>query len=662
MRLKSLFRLTIALAFIFQSCKKTDTKLQPHVEDPIASSTGLTLNAVGDEDFYQFINSAGNWAEVANNATTIGSTYKLNAYAGTAFQKWKVTQVSASDYVIQNLGSGLYAQSYNHNGTQVIVQNKKTNDAEQLWHIALVSGKNYKVINKASKLAITGNGSAMVQLKAFKGEAAQLWGFNKLPASDTVKAGSFTVANVMQNNMVIQRGKPFKLWGTASPNAVVSVKASWNGSVVSTITNASGQWLLAIPAASANASPQTLVASVTGRPAVTFSNLLIGDVWLCSGQSNMVMPVDSVSPFFGYEGVQNYKAEIAAANYPQIRAITVGYSINANPQANLAGKNPWIVCTPTKNGAGSISAVSYYFARKVHTSLNIPIGLVISASGGSAAEQWVSKETLQTDPKLSYYNNLNRNNATRLYNGMIHPLRNLAIKGILWYQGESNRDDEPVSNYTNLNSALIKSWREIFNQGQLPFYYVQMTPFAAKFFSTNPWGDNPVANDYAYFREAQANVRAVPGTGMAITLDCGELILIHPRIKKPIGERLALLALKNDYNQNVQAIGPQYAAFSQSGNVATVSFKPGTAEGLKKNNSKALGQYFFVAGTDKKFRQGTAVLSGNQVKITAPNGTPLPIQAVRYAFTNFPMDCNVVNSAGLPMEPFRSDNWNVVIR
>ncbi|RYZ98498.1 MAG: sialate O-acetylesterase, partial [Sphingobacteriaceae bacterium] len=327
----------------------------------------------------------------------------------------------------------------------------------------------------------------------------------------------------------------------------------------------------------------------------------------------------------------------------------------------LKTTQPWIVCAPTKQSAGTISAVSYFFARKLHTTLNVPIGLVISAASGTNAEEWVSKETLQNDPKLAVYNNLNKNNATQLYNGMISPLKNLPVKGFIWYQGENNRGDSPMSNYTNLNSALIKNWRELFNQGQLPFYYVQMTPFAASFFATSPWGDNPLANDYAFFREAQANIRAVPGTGMAITLDCGELIKIHPRIKKPIGERLALLALKNDYNQNVVCIGPQYQSFSQSGSVVTVSFKAGTAEGLKRSNNSPLGQYFFVAGTDNKFRQGVATLSGNQVKITAPNGTPLPVQAVRYAFTNFPMDCNVTNSAGLPMEPFRSDNFTQII-
>ncbi|RYE14728.1 MAG: hypothetical protein EOP51_27700, partial [Sphingobacteriales bacterium] len=547
--------------------------------------------------------------------------------------------------------------AYDYKGHPVIIQNKRTGTDDQLWNIALVSGKIYKVTSKVNKLAVTGSGSAAGQLTTYAGLVSQQWGFNELPASDTTKASSFKVTNAFQNNMVVQRDKPFRIWGTASPSALVSVKASWNGSVISAQTDDSGKWLVTIPAAAANAAPQTLVASVSGQPAVTLNNILIGDVWLCSGQSNMVMPVDSVSPFYGFEGVINYQAEIAAANYPQIRAVTIGYSLVSNLQADVTGKNPWIVCSPTKASAGTISAVSYFFGRKLNTTLNVPIGLVISAASGTYAEQWVSKETLQNDPKIAVYNNLNKNDATKLYNGMIYPLRNLSLKGVIWYQGENNRDDQPVTNYAYLSAAQIKSWRELFNQGQLPFYYVQMTPLAGSFFATNPWGDNPVANDYAFFREAQSFIRAVPGTGMAVTLDCGELIKIHPRIKKPIGERLALLALQNDYGQNVQSIGPQYQSFTQSSNTVTISFKPGTADGLKRSDNRALGQYFFVAGTDKKFRQGVATLSGNQVIITVPNGTPLPVQAVRYAFTNFPMDCNVTNAAGLPMEPFRSDTY-----
>ena len=475
-----------------------------------------------------------------------------------------------------------------------------------------------------------------------------------VPPPDTLKATTFNVNNVLQSNMVVQRDKPFTIWGQTTPAFKVTVKASYNsGSFTATADNL-GYWTVTIPASPANASPQTITASVYGKTPVVFNNILIGDVWLCSGQSNMVMPVDSVQPFFGFEGVVNYKAEIAAANYPQIRAITVNEDFEANPVDTLKYHENWMVCSPQT--AGQFSAVAYFFARKLNTTLNVPIGLVISAGSGTSCEAWTSKETIQADPLLKAY--YTGNNVNQLYNGMIYPLRNLSIKGFLWYQGENNRHDDPQSNYGVLSDALIANWRTLFNQGQLPFYLVQMTPFAENFFNTSPWGDDPTADDYAKFREVQASVRTnVAHTGMAITLDVGQEVYIHPQNKKPVGERLAFLAFKNDYNQPVQSLGPQYLSNSINNNI-TVNFVTGTAEGLNTINNAPLAQYFFVAGTDHVFRQGTAtIINGNQISIRAPVGTPLPIQAVRYAFTNFPFT-NLQNSAGLPMEAFRTDNWS----
>lgn len=476
----------------------------------------------------------------------------------------------------------------------------------------------------------------------------------KVKPVDTIKATTFTVSNVFESNMVLQRDKPIRIWGTTSPNVQVTIKTGWNSGTVTTIADATGNWVATIPATPANNYPQTFSAQANGQPAVTFSNILIGDVWVCSGQSNMVMPVDSVQPFFGFEGVVNYKAEIAAANYPLIRAMTVNTDYVMAPINTIRPSLDWSVCSPAT--VGGYSAVSYFFARKLTTSLNVPIGIVISAVSGTSCEAWVSRETIASNQTLAAY--YTQNNVNQLYNGMIYPLGNMAIKGFIWYQGENNRADTPVSNYTLLNSDLINNWRALFNQGQLPFYLVQMTPFAQNFFNTVPWGDDPTADDYAFFREAQANIRnTIAGTGMAVTLDVGQITFIHPQNKKPVGERLALLALHNDYGQNVACIGPQYDSFTQSDSTATVSFKPGTAEGLSLSNSNPMGQYFFVAGTDHVFRQGKAVISGAQIIVTAPPGTPLPIQAVRYAFTDFPMNCNIQNSGGLPMEAFRSDNW-----
>ncbi|RYE17007.1 MAG: sialate O-acetylesterase, partial [Sphingobacteriales bacterium] len=407
------------------------------------------------------------------------------------------------------------------------------------------------------------------------------------------------------------------------------------------------------PAAPANAAPQTLSAAVNGQVPVKLTNLLIGDVWICSGQSNMEMTVDSTSAGLFYSGITNYKAEIAAANFPQIREVNVKVDRQNNKKDTLLYPLKWTVCSPAT--VGPYSAVAYFFARTVHLGTKVPVGIVVSCFGGSYAEQWTSKETIQNDPVLAGYYKSSSNSS--LYNGMINPLRNLSIKGFAWYQGESNRDDKPLTNYVRLMRAMIGNWRTLFNQGQLPFYYTQVAPYARDFFSTNPWGGNPVLNDLAYFREAQSAIKSVtPNTGQAITMDVGDALRIHPYNKRPIGERLGLLALQNTYGLSVQSLGPQYLSWTNNSNKATISFVAGTAKGLNTINNTALKQYFFVAGTDHVFRQATAVISGEQMVVTAPGNTPLPIQAVRYAFTNFP-NTNLQNSSGLPMEAFRTDDW-----
>jgi sialate O-acetylesterase len=458
-----------------------------------------------------------------------------------------------------------------------------------------------------------------------------------------------SLSSVLQSNMVIQRDKPFVIWGHAPANVKLTVNVSWNTTTFVALADTSGKWKVTIPATGTNASPQTIIANADGYEPVILTNILIGDVWICSGQSNMVFPVDSIAPF---QGVTNFKAEIAAANFPMIRMLTVQVDGESAPQTDLKLAATWQVCSPAT--VGNTSAVAYYFARKLNTSLDVPIGIVVAADNGSYCQQWTNVDAIKNDPVLSPNYLFN---SSALYNGMINPFTNLSVKGFTWYQGENNQHDSPVSNYTRLNSALIQGWRTQFQQGGLPFYYTQLTPFAEDYNSTNPPGGDLTSDYLAMFREAQANIRSVAtGTGMAVTMDVGEEANHHPRNKKPVGERLALLALNYTYGQNVQCIGPQYASFSANQFTATINFVAGTANGLNTVNGAPLKQFFFVAGTDHVFRQGQAVISGSTIVITAPQSTPLPIQAIRYAFTNAPVT-NLQNDAGLPAEPFRTDNW-----
>lgn len=465
------------------------------------------------------------------------------------------------------------------------------------------------------------------------------------PTNPPVTNNSFGVASILQSNMVIQRDKPAKIWGIAKAAALITINASWSNAPVTATSTAQGVWEAIIPAAPANATPQTLSIATAGETTVMLNNILIGDVWVCSGQSNMNMPVGPLAPSFA--GVENYAAEIAAANYPQIRSFTVKQAYSPSPAADFSSPASWVACSP--GNAGTLSATAYFFARKLHIDLSVPIGIVVSSVNGSWCETWTNKPALESDPQVSRY--VGQNQSSQLFNGMIAPLTKLAIKGFTWYQGENNQKMAPLADYTKLNAALIKGWRSEFNQGDLPFYYVQITPF------DDDGNNNATLNYLAKFRETQANVRtSVTGAGMVVTMDAGEITNHHPKYKKQVGDRLALLALNNTYGKPVQSVGPQYTSFTQSGNAVTVNFISGTAAGLNTINSAPVNQFFFVAGADQVFRKATAAISGDKIVLTAPNGTPLPVMAVRYAFTNYPIT-NLQNSAGLPMEPFRTDNW-----
>lgn len=465
-----------------------------------------------------------------------------------------------------------------------------------------------------------------------------------------VPVTSLSVSSLFQNNMVIQRDKPVTIWGHAPAKKQVTVNVSWNSNPMVTTADASGNWKISVPAATVNASPQTITVTSPGYTTITASNVLIGDVWVCSGQSNMVMPMDTMAPF---DGVLNYVAEIAAANYPMIRMLTVQEDLEPGPLTYLKRPVSWDVCSPAT--VRTTSAVAYYFARKLNTTLNVPIGIIISAVNGSYCQDWANVEAMETDPALP---NNYLAGSSGLYNGMINPLINLSIKGFAWYQGENNEHDSPVSAYTRLNADLVNGWRTKFNQPELPFYYVQIAPFADDYNSTNPPGGNPVSDYLAYFRETQANIRPLlTNIGMVVTMDVGDPANHHPPDKEPIGERLGLLALNYTYGQNVQCTGPQFASYTVSQNTATINFEPGTANGLTTSNNAALKQYFYVAGTDQVFRRGQAVISGTSIVVTAPQGTPLPIKAIRYAFTDAAVT-NLQNAEGLPAEPFRTDNWN----
>jgi sialate O-acetylesterase len=479
-------------------------------------------------------------------------------------------------------------------------------------------------------------------------------------------AAGFTLANVLQSHMVVQQAKPLKLWGTAPAATNIRLLADWQKEAVVVQTDADGKWLgqLPVPAATPGNYKAHSLRISNAEDTITLTDILIGEVWLCSGQSNMDMEMKANPPWL--EGVLDYEKEIAAANHPAIRFINIEKKFTKTPIEEVKGN--WQVVSPET--AGTLSGVAYYFARDLQEKLRLPVGLVVTSFGGSAAQAWTSRKALAADSlvKEHYLNPFDKSPQAKesldsiktleklfevlarpalLYNAMIHPLKNLSIRGFLWYQGEANKKDGSM--YTRLQAALIRGWRKDFAQGQLPFYYVQMTPYN--------WEENDsTATYYARLREAQeAVMKQVDHTGMAVTMDIGEADNIHPRNKKDVGVRLSKLALHHTYGQkDVAYLGPRYSKYTIKGSTLRVAFDPESiGSGLITTDQQA-PKHFYLAAKDRIFYPAEARIVGEQVWLQSDK-VQKPV-AVRYAFTNYPIT-NFGNKEGLPAIPFRTDLW-----
>lgn len=473
-----------------------------------------------------------------------------------------------------------------------------------------------------------------------------------------VQAAGFTVANTLQSNMVVQQGKDLAIWGKAAPGKIFKIKCSWTQKEFETLADKTGTWKInvQVPLARPHVFTPHNITIRSGAEKKVLENLLIGDVWLCGGQSNMDMELKPFLPWL--LGTDHYRMEIENADYPQIRLFNVRTDFKNTPQEDCGGS--WMVCSPQT--APLFSAVGYFFARQVFLKKGIPVGLVVSSVGGSSAQAWVSRDTLTANKMLHQkylytYDTSSRAKEpldsgvtfekvvrpTLFYNAMIHPLKHLQFTGALWYQGESNRYDS--AHYTQLCASLIRNWRTLFNNPVLPFYYVQVAPFN--------WGQNDTTqHEYAFLREAQANIRnVVPHTGMVVTMDIADPADIHPRNKQEVGYRLAKLALTHVYNEpQTVSTGPEYAGHTVTDSIIKVRFKIGGA-GLMTNDGQP-PKHFFVAGSDGVFHYAQANIEKDEVWLQSEK-VKKPV-AVRYAFTNYPVT-NLENKEGFPAVPFRSD-------
>lgn len=465
---------------------------------------------------------------------------------------------------------------------------------------------------------------------------------------------SLLVANALQNNMVLQQNKSFKVWGTAKAGKQVSIQADWMANPVNIVAADDGTFLgiIDVPAAKKGDFTAHQIQIATKEEKKVLTNLLIGDVWFCSGQSNMQF---SVKEMIDAEEV------IREANHPNIRLLNVGLNFSASPIGSFSGK--WQLCSPeTVKG---FSAVGYSFGRKLYEALNIPIGLIFSGIGASGVQAFVPQEELANNqllnetylkPYLASPKAMEKidggfsfEKVVRpflLYNAMIHPFINLSIKGFCWYQGEANHMER--ESYVSATQVLINSWRDRFKQSELPFYYVQIAPYFHE-------KEDPKLAFDAFFREAQEKVSSLNNTSMVSTMDVGEAKDLHPKNKKPVGLRLAAVALNRTYNQlSVIHQGPQYSHANFEKNNATIYFRPETLGSGLNTNDGDVPRFFFIAGEDQIFYPATANIVGNTIVVNSKS-VKHP-KAVRYAFFNYPVT-NLQNKEGFPVNPFRTDDW-----
>jgi sialate O-acetylesterase len=441
-------------------------------------------------------------------------------------------------------------------------------------------------------------------------------------------SAAVTLPAIVGDNMVLQQGKWLRIWGWASPDEKVTV--TFAGQKASTTAHKAGNWSVRFQPLKAGGPFDMTIA---GDNTIVLHNVLIGEVWVASGQSNME---------WGMWGVVDKGKEIAAADWPKIRLFTVTKD-NA-PVQRIDCKGSWAECSPKT--VGGFSAVAYYFGRELHKQLGIPIGLINTSWGGTAAEAWTSRNTIESDPDLApclTYNSM----PTGLYNGMIAPIKNFAIAGAIWYQGESNAGR--AYQYRKLLPAMINCWRRAWAQGDFPFYIVELANFMAV--QTDP----NEGSGWAELREAQTmTTTALPNVGIACIIDIGEAGDIHPKNKLDVGNRLALIALARDYGRKIEFSGPMYAGMKVEGAAIRISFTH-LDGGLVVRGGALKG--FVVAGADKKFVWASARVEGSTVVVSA-DGITEPV-AVRYDWANNPQG-NLYNMAGLPTNPFRTDDWQGV--
>jgi sialate O-acetylesterase len=439
---------------------------------------------------------------------------------------------------------------------------------------------------------------------------------------------------VIGNDMVLQQGISLPIWGWAEKGEEVTVSVA--GQTVSGKAGDDGRWEVKLAKLEASPDQKPLemtIKGATGEP-ITLKNILVGEVWVCSGQSNMEMGVGIA---------KNAPAEIKTADHPQIRLFTVPKVRAQEPKKDVTAT--WAECNPktiSAGGWGGFSATAYYFGRDLQKRIKVPVGLIHTSWGGTPVEQWVSKKSLEAEPLVK--DMAGKGDNSTLYNAMIAPLVPFGIRGAIWYQGEANVGR--AAQYRVLLAAMIRNWRSEWSQGDFPFGIVQIAPF--KYGNEEKNGGIPEAE---LWESELITAEKVPNTGVALTMDIGELRDIHPKNKQEVGRRLALWAAATVYGQKGEWTGPIYKSMQIDGDRIKLSFDH-VDGGLESRDGKPLTE-FTITGPDGKFQPAKAEIDGSTVVVQSDKVSN-PV-AVRFAFRDI-AEPNLENKEGLPAAPFRTDS------
>jgi len=460
---------------------------------------------------------------------------------------------------------------------------------------------------------------------------------------------------VIGHNMVLQRNKPVPVWGTADRGEKVTV--SFAGQTKTTVAGDSGKWMVKLSPMKASEEAREMV--ITGKNTIVLKNILVGEVWLCSGQSNMEYAMRKNSKLQNtVRGAHPAEDDLLTASNPNIRLFLVRRKY-MSPDSTHAG---WNAAVATEASLKDFSAVGYFYAKELYAKLHVPIGMISSAVPGSRIEPWIEADKMNVSPKMKDGSVLKTLSADggdpgKFYTTMIQPLIPFALKGFLWYQGESACFLNETVRYAYKQKALMESWRSDWNEPNAPFYFVQIAPYT--YSGAKDVRPHTVEN-LPEFWESQALLLKLPETGMVTITDLVDSIVdLHPGYKWEVGRRLSLLALNKTYGmKNVVCFGPSYKSMKIAGNAIEVTFDH-TGNGLISRDGKAL-TWFSVAGAEGKFYPATAEIKGNKVIVSSPD-VPQPVN-VRFAW-NEAAQSNFINQEGLPAVPFRSDNpWEKLFR